>query len=70
MTVTEAEKLKSQFSSAWAVMMDRLWELDRALLIELLIANMSVGDCLVVIRNIHKDIQESREEEMRNGVKH
>jgi hypothetical protein len=70
MKLNEAEQLQKQFPTAWNVMMDRLWEMDHGLLIELLIANMSVGDCLVVIREIHKDINESREEENINGTKH
>lgn len=70
MTLSEMESLRKQFPTAWAVMMDRLWEVDRALLIELVLQHMSAGDCLVAITAIHKDVLESREEEAINGTKH
>ena len=70
MTLAEMEQLREQFPTAWAVMMDRLWEIDRSLLIELLFQHMSAGDCLVAITAIHKDVLESREEESNNGSIH
>ena len=70
MTLAEMEQLREQYPTAWAVMMDRLWELDRGLFIELFFEHMSAGDCLAVVTAIHKDVLESIEEEAINGTKH
>ena len=70
MTLSEMESLRKQFPTAWDVLMDRLWELDRGLLIELLFQHMSVGDGLLAIRAVHKNVLESREEEANNGSIH
>jgi len=70
MTLEDITKLKKQFPTAWDVMMDRLWELDRSLLIELLMSHMAVGDCLITIAAIQKDVDESTNEEKINGSYH
>lgn len=70
MTLSEMESLRKQFPTAWDVLMDRLWELDRVLLIDLLFQHMSADDCLQAVRNVHKDVLESREEEANNGSIH
>lgn len=70
MTLTEMQAMQEQFPTAWAVLVDRLWEVERNLLIEMLFAHMDKDECERALRMVHDEVEQSRQQEMQDGYTH